>query len=283
MNINGIVLVLLSTMKVSHRFALFSYNFSSVLSFNYRSQGFEVSTLTSISNCLKLPLAITFSLYLFVTPDFYKKIMVEEIKMIEVFSFFSALSMLFSTLVTMFTTFTICFVNLKKRNEILKFLNKANLLRKCFLEKKFSKSFEKSLGKVTILVNSIILIYIVMQFSYMKNNLSSVFVSFVILYPFVILLNFLGFIKIFEYFFVNLLQSFKKDIDEVSSNELMINFKIISDLSQEFNDIFGFQLTAVTCCNAVMTTVDVSFIENHRNSFALDRINFLSFFKHFKL
>lgn len=278
-----------NAMKVLHRIGLFMYNFLSVLSFNYTIQGFKVSIFTSISNCLKLPISIMFCLYLFYSPDFFGSFIADTAKFRKAPSHFSDISMLFINYFTMMTSLTICFQNLKRQEEILTFLNKANHLRRLFKEK-FKTSFKKSIEKVAILISLVILIYVIMQYSYMKNDFLSIFIVFQILYPFLVLLCFLGFVKSIEYFFVASLKSFSEEIKEhlsnpnavdIDSDHLIKQYQSIFKLNQEFNDLFGLQMTTATCCIAVMMTIDVSW--KRTQHFCYELIFHCSSSKHFKL
>lgn len=171
--------------------------------------------------------------------------------------------MLFSTFFSMGTTLTICFVNLRHRRKIVEFLNSAKSLR-LLLRKEIDIHLLKSLARISVIVNLIFLMYIIMQFSYMEKSFLTLVPILFIVYPSHIFLNFLGFVKSFECLFVALLRNFKMDIDDALSKpniadrvQLMRHYKEISRLNQEFLNLFGPQLAAVTCCSAVMTTVDV--------------------------
>lgn len=254
-------------MKTSHRLVLFSYNFSSVLSFKYIDHSFEISRTQSIMNCFMLPLSIIFTFLLFSSRQLQDKLIDEQASVKETITIISGVTIIFSNFSTMITTLTICFVNLGRQKRILIFLNSARNFRYRMREE-IDERFLKKLKKVSLLVNLIIFMFVIMQFSYMKKSLLSFVPILLILYPISVFINFLAFVKSFEFFFSALLRNFRMEVEETllsKSNmtdivQLMRHYNEIYKLNQEFINLFGIQLTAVTCCSSIMTTVDVSVI-----------------------
>lgn len=248
--------------KVSYRLLLFSFNMTSVLMFNYTGHHFKISKTTLGLNCLKLPLSIFVGICIYSSPSLYNQLILSFEK--KNYSLFSRNLMVFCNRFASFTALVICFVNIWKRDDILKLLNQANNLRKTNNEI-FKKYFFKNLMKVSWAVYLFSLTILLIQLLCMKKQFIVIFPAFLFVYPYILVTNFLGFVKCFEIFLISLLKQFHEDLEQISSKcfevqiyvEFSKKYREIEKVSKSFNEVFGAQLSLVTSCVAIATLLDV--------------------------
>ena len=88
----------------------------------------------------------------------------------------------------------------------------------------------------------------------------------ILFYPFIVVASFLSFLKTMEIFFLMTLRNFKRQMKMLTNNInfdceafnlLTMKYHNMFELNQEFNAVFGNQITVITCCVTTMATFQV--------------------------
>lgn len=94
--------------------------------------------------------------------------------------------------------------------------------------------------------------------------------------PFIVMTSFLSLTKSLERFFVILLKEFKNElrkalelptVDLAAHRRLTEKYQNIYNLNRRLFNVFGLQITLMTCCVAAVTTLQVTSIEQRKYKF----------------
>lgn len=241
------------------------YSYLGILSIKSdKNSGFKTSKFHLVHNALKMPLVLIFSFFLLKNPQYFHGLHRNVFYHSEDYSIFLKLVTITTTQIVLVNSLYICIAQFVKRNEITKFMNHAN---KIVLNEECSKEL-KSVWKKEFAILAILFCFIcIVQFTVrFKFTFFAVVAFTILLYSYVIATAFLSFMKTFEVFFFICLKDFKcrlrcdiikTDFNANTIQDLMTRYQEIYDLNQEFNDIFGSQVTAMTCCFAIKSTSQV--------------------------
>lgn len=156
-------------------------------------------------------------------------------------------------------------LQLWRRNFILSFISQLKQLYDN-LNHSLKSCFHKVVVKNFLIVVTLTIYFFLMQMPYFKVFVVTVVANGIAVYPYLVMLSFLGFVKTIEAFLVLLMRDFRNQLEESlprvyldfqKQQQLMINYQTIHDLSESFNKIFGLQMSAMTFCITTMTILDV--------------------------
>lgn len=234
---------------------IFTYLGILTLKYDRIKNKFVLSKLFPLLNALVMPTVFFFTMIL-ITKPFIQEIYASYF--LGRFSLFSFLNLVRSQ-VMQITCLFISFHQILKRREILQFMNEVNQI---VLHEKFSKKLKAMSIKVFAFMSFLFLLVAIIELFTDKIT----FKYLILLYPYLFTTAFLTFIKIFEFVFTVLIANFRHDlkftiqkvfINEIDHKTLAKNLQRIFELSEKFNQIFGFQLTIMTSCTTILTTFEV--------------------------
>lgn len=233
-----------------HRITLAFYNFSSILCLKYESQSFRIFKTSVLSNILKIPLSFIITAALaFVWPN---ELFSQNIFTLSEYSVFTQISVGISAVILQISFIVVNYLQIFNRFEILSLMNEALQL----LEEKKLKKCRKAFAKNFLTLSLFFLAVIAIQFwSVMKPTLFCVAAFAVMMYPSLMMVAFVSFVKNFEEFLVVCLEDVGSDFNHLDSCNMkssvieeMKNYQKIFDLAESFNKCFGAQLTILVCC-----------------------------------
>lgn len=250
--------------KFPSRFTLICYNVSGVSSIKMKNNIFEVSKFYAVLNPLVMILAFASSLYVTFTASIH--LMVND-TITASFDFYSSLSIIVTVanayLIKLFAII-LTFLQLSKHR------NGVELLNDCNQSLKDNKSADVLLQQSKKIMVCCISIFTVVFIAFTCATTNWTVLSFVLgllwSFPCVTLLVFMIFTKHLGMLLTTLLKGFRKDFkklrnrtnfDENANDKLMRDYQNIYDLNQEFNKVFGFQLTMLTCCLTLIIILQV--------------------------
>lgn len=251
----------------SHKLILLFYNMSTMLNIKHVNGKMKVSNAFVIFN-FGISLIIVYSSIFHLGSDSFLGTIFKT-SIID-FSKYSK----FSRFLTMATSYCInasavvlTLLQLYYRKPFAMFLNKCNSFSidaRCF------KNVEK-VGKIhsASVTFYILLVAISQLFMFMNPLIRSAIFSFITVYPYLIILSSITFVKNFENFVEALVKCFHKNLKlhletgYIKSNEanllLLRNYEEIVLLHRKFAKMFGTQLTTLVVANSITTTVQVKF------------------------
>lgn len=225
---------------------------------------FTISRFFLVFNVLKYFFSCSFAFYVFSDLKVHILLLRSIMDSTDNYSKFSKFLAALSVKLVHITSLTVLFVQFFKSSKIVKLLHQFNeslLQSSPSAVERFQIKWKKHSIEIFFPFCFILSIQLFTKFRLSFLSLG----SFLILFqPFLLMTGFLSFMKTIEYLFEILIYDFIKclqDAQRPSSSEkkesLLINYQRIYDLSNEFNKTFGIQVTLMTCCITVMTTIQV--------------------------
>lgn len=254
--------------QVVTRFKLLLYNFGLVSSLKEENTVFKVSNFVAFSNVLKIPLVIVITMLVFTYPPISNEIVLDTLIELKGYSVFSKFSIHILVASTYITSIVFSLLQVKQRHEMCSFVNNLNGI---FLNEKYSQRFRKD---NKIYSHSLLFVFmsisIVQYLGAVKISILSFFVSFFFIFPNVFLFSVVSFVTGFESFVIASLEGLQEDFEEFSHQlfvqkdfgietflQLSRKYQNIYNLTEQFNDFFGAQLTLVTCHFTIILTFGV--------------------------
>lgn len=246
----------------SNRFVVFFYNVSGIHCIKFEDDHFQISKFLVVSNIVKM--FVLFSTVILVLKDFNLFSDLYQIKALSNYgiSNFSLVLAVVSNLSFLVSTVFIGFIQTLKSNKVLQFLNTCNQICK---ENIFNNKLEK-LIKRNCLLNLIFYLLLASFTISQRTDLKLIFFSIVFILVFslpqLILFGFLSFLKNFETFFLFLLKNLTSEMKNTLADsglveELIVKYQSIYRLNNDFNEIFGRQITILTCYLEIAVTIQV--------------------------
>lgn len=249
------------------RINLSLFNFFSILCLKYEKKVFNISKIHSILNLVKLPLALALTFALSISAEFRKEVTRDEIVILENFSVFSIVLMVILSVLVDLTALLICFTQWLNRREIERIFNRASRFLK-FLDNNQVAEFRIKILKINFVLFILSAWFILLQNSVLNLTWKALVSGLLIVYPFFVIINFWILLKFSELFFITCLRNYDRKVKIMLNNQscvsensetlLLIEHHDLYSLSQQFNKVFGTQITIVTCCVSLMTTLDVN-------------------------
>lgn len=265
------------------------YTYFGLLSIEVRSNEFKCSRSFALFNVLQHLISFVSLLALNVAPSHVRSVVLESDPMsLKVFSAFAKIIFTISTLSIPVVSLFISQAQFWKRKEILQLMEDMSKLE-------MAESFSRKLTKMckthfylfALFFTAMVMLETVGSF---KHSLIGFVVGVTSVCPYLLLANFLSFLKTFEYFFIIHLQEFvhdlrtsiaKSSIDGQSFRELSKRYHKIMELNEKFNTTFGLQISLLTCSLTLMTTFAVNtfafFINITKNNFFENISKFFQF------
>lgn len=155
-------------------------------------------------------------------------------------------------------------VNILKRKSILRFLNRVEEVP---MQEKH-KSMFKSRVKFCLSYSALLLAIVsgVTFGSAFKHKLSSFILFVITMAPYLAEFTLLVVIKVFEIFFITLLEEFRESLDLQSFHSMesfLSRFDLVVNLSKEFRSVFGLAQTFTTVGLAVSVTTQVAMLQQN--------------------
>lgn len=241
-----------------------AYSFLGILSVKVHQNRFKTSMFFAVFNALKVPAVQIFTMFLIINPGLRLKIIKDHNAVKARYSKLSLNLMFLTSQLIQITTLLITLLHFMRRKKIESFLNDVAELS---LDEKSASKFKKRWRKQFALSLSLFFIISGVQFV-TKVNFSPVpvFCFAILVYPYMVIMSFLSFLKAFELLFFVCLKDFKHALrtylnkstfDFKSYHDLMTKHQKMFELCESFNKVFGLQVTMATCCVTTMTVFQV--------------------------
>lgn len=245
---------------MSHYFILLLFNSINLFCFTLKDNTFLVSTSKAHFNLIKLIfVAALFVIVMNIAPI---EVFGEETVALNNTSQFSQVIVLLLVNIEQATALVMSLQNFYKRTAICDFMNK-------ILEVGISAESQRSLKLVSYKIIGFVSIILAVVFSAVLSagsSMLSVVVLFFMMFPYYVLMAFKAFMKFFEAFFLHLLKDFGNQLrsfqkgcreKDESYRTLLIKYDEIYNLSKDFNDIFGAQMSTTTACDVTLLILQV--------------------------
>ena len=245
--------------KLWVQFAITFYNFFAIFNLNFKGGKCEVSNILSVLNLFETPGIIALHLY----THFYVRNRSHEVMTINHSNFFTILSIVFATVFKLHAVL-FCWIQVANRNKVEKLVNK--ILGTTISEENFLKCRKSCVWQMV----EIIFLYSASLFYHYFILMEHSFVSFILFvvssYVTSLRLVFVNFVRNFECFIVALMNEFELELENFSHQNYKKYFKRyqeIYDLTEEFQNCFGLQLTISICVCMLECIFSVStYIDN---------------------
>lgn len=247
-----------------HRFVIFFYNLLGTLSLKYEAGNYEVSKISVILNSIKISLSILVLTVIFAS-KFLKDIYKGWVVNLNSLSVFSQVMLIVLVFFINFVSLAISVLQTIRLKIIRDFMNDAGAIY-ASLNKASAQSFHKIIKTNILVIILLCTIASIVQLSVFELSYKTVLIFIPVMYPGFLNLGLLGFIKSCEGLFAISLKNFKAKLEESLKKasfesgdwqELAILYRNLYELNLKFNITFGTQMTIITCCSAVTTTLDV--------------------------
>lgn len=250
--------------SLTYSFVLFLCNLSGILCYKFRRNVLELSNSMALINALKIILIISVSFFVSFSENIRERIFISELVNLKGYSKFSKLVIVSYPFLSYIFAIYLNIVLMSNRKIIFEFM------RRCYeiLSRENFDELMKLSSKYGAAVSADTLVVILFQIIATINfTVFASVLTVVLCFPIFVLLMFLGMTRIFGKYFLKLLEDFKHELqrflekkffDSQMCRNLMIKHQQIYDLNQDFNKIFGVQLTMLTCGFAFMLTMHVS-------------------------
>lgn len=260
----------LVSIKMSDRsdsFFLFFYNVTAVLCLTCRNQTFKVSRYYGVLNLTLLPFTIiSFQVFIF-SPYYNELILVDAAVDFSSYSIFSKILMVVWFQFASVTAIYICISNWRNRKKLEVLVNRLFHVYEN-LDLSLKKSFRQKLRRSFAITLTLLVYDILFQFSTLNFTVGTVAISFLTVYPNLVVLSFLSFVKHFQLLLAMSLKNLEKRLNcccdkSLKRNEfqrIFIDYQSVYEVCQQFKEIFEPPLSLSVCCMGVMITLDVSFI-----------------------
>lgn len=249
-----------------HKFNLLMlkvHNLSGVSSLQYKKKKFSVSipfVIFNISNIIGL---VLLRHWIHKDSDAISKIL-ENIFLVHEDSSFLDIIYSIEYKFTHFIEIFLVFINLLRQRKVASFLND------CISVDISGENLMKLQRDVTISSTLIFLYFIAdcfVQFvTYYKFNLLAITFNYVEFFPYMLMLSMLIATKNFELFLLAALEKIGSDLKNTNFEaktekrrlqKLVENYKTVCGLCERFNEVFGVQLTSMTCFQSLVLTFRV--------------------------
>lgn len=270
------------------------YSFLGIFSVtkNRKTNGFKTSQYHAVFNAFKMPLVIILAAFFIKNPELMNTVFKDDILNSPTYSGFLKFIVLVTQQIVQINSFFICLLQFLRRERITKLLNQMNEIE---LEEKFSMQFKTRWRKSFVWISSLFWIISCIQYNSRARFTFPSFLGFVIFsHSYVVMSTFLNFMKTFEMFVQICLKDFENQImlamdrdsrfDFKTYRQLLLKHKKIFELSREFNNVFGMQVTTMSCCVAILLSFQVIFkifLNKISTSFILLLNSFFKLFKYF--
>lgn len=254
-------LVVVDMRKASHQFVHLFYKISGVLCVDYKNKKCSLTKLSFIFGGLIQLLLISIVTYFISDPilmvNVYKNIIIN----LQGYSTFSMILLYSATHIMNLLAFSLVATQIFQREKIKKFIE--NVIDKLEASK-FRDELESAVfTNCAILFIYFWVIYVLQLAVAMKVSLVSILGGFFIIYPYFVFFGFLSLVRNFEALVVTLLKDFELKLNHNSMMKssdcckLLQEYQNIFSLSDEFNKLFGAQLTMLFCSVTLLFTFQV--------------------------
>lgn len=252
-------------LKSTFRSILPVYSFLGILSIKCDGNKFTTSRFHAVFNLLKMPLVLIFAFFLIRNEGWREEVFRSGYDIQYRGSAFLIFIALVTSEMVQVTSLIICVIFFLRRFKITEFINRASELD---IEGKYVEKLTQSWRRNFLLLNCMFWIIAIVQFVTRSQLTLFALVGFsILLHTYIVVPSILSLMKTFETFFLVCLKDFKHrltvsmeiaDFDRKAFHKLIKRYQNIFELNQEFNRLFGAQVTLMTCCVAIMTTFQVS-------------------------
>lgn len=243
--------------KNLHRTALRYFNFTSVLCLKFTGQTYEVCSVSSFINLLKMPFAVSVIVLMSFYEPLKDKVFQTSFLVLEGFTTFAIASIFISVLLLSVFVIFLCLLQWLQRYTIADFINYA---MKQPLDEKYFLEFKRKCWKDLTVSGFAQSFYFLISFwGTFKISPFSILLMPCIMYPSLAILGFVNLVTILENFVLASLKAIRNDLKDLSRkkrkeldcdddfSELSIKYQKIYNLVQQFQDTFGLQLTLTIC------------------------------------
>lgn len=244
------------------------YTLLGILSVKKNENDFKNSRFRAVLNVLMMPMVFIYTIILLSNQKLQNEILRAGYKKFSSNHPFVGFVMLAVAQSSQWTSFFICVFQFLRQNKILKFLNRVNEVS---MDEKYCIQLKKRCTSSFIFMSCVFVVNFSIQFmTRSKLTILSVASFTFLMFSYLVVPAFLSFMKTIEIFFLMCLKDIKDHLknsisinsfDSESVSELITKYQEIFEMNKIFNDIFGMQVTLVTCCIASMTTCQVK--QNH--------------------
>lgn len=253
--------------KFSKRSVLLFYNFAGILPFKIEENELKISKFVSIWIFVATYLSAIAVIVIMLSPYLSSICFASAIIEYQSYSYFAIFLLTLEICNSQGVSVAICSMQLWKRKTMLNLMKEIANLHNT-LDESLKECLRKLATKNILIASTVFTIFFVAQLAFLKMSVYVMLVDFMLVYPYIVILGFLGFTKTFEEFLTVLMRDFnnklresleRDDFDFEMIQMLMIRYRTIHRLSETFNMIFGLQMSTVTFTVAIMTTLDVIF------------------------
>lgn len=236
------------------------YSFLGILSIRNGKNGFQTSSFHAIFNVLKMPLVLAFQLFLVKNPQVLSEILRFDIFQSNVYSSFLRFTILIITQIDLANALLICFAQFLKRKKITEYMKRVSNMK---IDAAFTKKLRKLWRKQFFIISLLFVITSTIQVLVSSSfTVLSLVVHLFLFLPYLFIASFQSFMKSFEIFFQVFMKDFKYRLSESMLTDekvqkLIKRYQEICALNQDFNKIFGAQITSMTCCFALKLSSQV--------------------------
>lgn len=240
------------------------YNLLGISSLKPDVYGWKNSSILAMFHVLKMPLVIVFTVCMInsrIIRNLTYKLNFDEFKSQTPFS---KLLIIISVEMVHISSLSICFLEFSRRKRIEKFINK---MCEVTIDDSHAEKLKTRWKNHFRFISSLFLIIALSQFFTKMKFTVFGFISWIILiYPHMMMSSFLSFVKSFEIFFIILLRDFQSEfengfktlaLDLQTYQRLLNKYQEIYEVNRDFLEVFGTQLTLMTCCVTGITTLQV--------------------------
>lgn len=241
-------------LKLVKQLLISFFNYSGLFCFQLKNGKFEISNFKAATNLFKM--LFSYVLTILITQVYRGKYEIFRVNIVAFpnFSVFSKIVLIASGVLITHTGIVLTIVHFGKRHAFRNLLNEA---LSCNLKPAYLIRFEKacfrSFAAIGVLIPTIMFLRF---YSLMYLTALNFLIFLVFVYPFILLLGFICFVKIFEKFIVTSLEEIDEDLKNIRNHDRQLgfeNFLMLSkkyqklhDLAENFNTAFGSQVTVMT-------------------------------------
>lgn len=257
------VSVIMSKDTLETIFGLYSFLGILSVSKNKSTNRFITSRIHAVFNVLKMPLVLIFGAVTFRNLHLLNLFFEDNFIRSPRYSDFLKFIVEVTQQIVQVNSFFICMLQFLRREQITLFLNHAKELE---LSPTYKMKLKNIWRKFFVQISSLFMITLIIQYLFRgRITLLSLCGFALFSHSYVVMSSFLSLIKTFEIYFIICLKDFKHRLSaNMRNNDLKIYLELISqyqkifDISREFNNVFGTQVTSMSCCVTILTIFQVS-------------------------
>lgn len=256
--------------KALHRFTLGFYNFTGISCLKFANGAYEISYFAAFVNILKLLLCIVTIFFISSSIEIQRKLFREVIIDIPKFSNFTKMSITFTAAYLHYISSALLICQLIHRQGMKEFMNNALFFKMNGIY--FRRFMRLSVGSLRLTLFTFVGT-VMKYYSIMNPSTINLLVYLVYIYPSIVGLGFVSFVKNFENYVIILLQKFDDDVKLVTSRtpkrfhgdvgiylKFSEQYQKLFDFVNEFNELFGKQMTYITNSLTVVSVLIVILI-----------------------